>query len=253
MKKVLIIEDNRNILELLANLAESVSCDVKVYAVDNVKDAYYKALEFEIDLFIVDVILDTSRPGDTSGLRFLDKIRAVERYRFVPVIIVASLLDPKLYCYEKLHCYGYIEKPFDSKQVQKLISQCLQFPEKKTTSKNLYFRKEGIIYSVNSSEIIFIEGLQHTIFIHTLKETLEIPYVTLKKLMDWLDGGDFVQCSRNVIINREYISYVDIVNRFISLNSGRERVEIGITYKKAIKKALRVLHLVIVFVLLSTA
>ena len=83
-----------------------------VLAFDRVKDAYECLMEKEIDLFVVDIILDKSVQGDSSGLRFVDNVRRVTRYAFTPVIFVTSLEDSRLYTYEKLHCYSFVENPY---------------------------------------------------------------------------------------------------------------------------------------------
>lgn len=48
---VLILEDNRQILNVLEELVMSVAEDEKVYATDNVGEAYKIAMETSIDVF----------------------------------------------------------------------------------------------------------------------------------------------------------------------------------------------------------
>ena len=120
MKKVLIVEDQENTLEWLRNIV--VTCgDLEVLAVTNVGAAYKHTLEKTIDLFLVDIILEPAVKGDSSGLRFVDNIRNMKKYAFTPVIFLSSLEDSKLYTYEELHCYGFIEKPFDEGRIRKLV------------------------------------------------------------------------------------------------------------------------------------
>lgn len=66
-------------------------------------------------------------------------------------------------------------------------------------------------------------------------DPLEIPYITLKKFLDDLDCSDFIQCSRNTIINQKYIDNLDIPNQVIKLKNGYGRVGIGIRFKKNLK------------------
>ncbi len=237
MKKVLVLEDNRLILIHLADIVQEIDAKVTVYPFDNVKDAYQCASEKLIDLFIIDIILD-SKPGDVSGLNFVENIRKVNHYRFVPIIFVTSLEDAKLYTYEKLHCYRFIEKPFDDDQLKQLVEQCLRFPEICNRAKTLYFRKDGIILAVEREDVIYAESVKHIIHIHTRQgDTLNIPYITLKKLLDDIDSGDFIQCSRSAVINKRFIQNIDIPNRRIQLKDGHGYVDIGIRFKKNIKEA----------------
>ena len=72
MKKVLILEDNPVMLEHLSNIVKETKTKACVFSFDNLKDAYQCVMERRIDLFIVDIILDVSLPGDSSGLRFIE-------------------------------------------------------------------------------------------------------------------------------------------------------------------------------------
>lgn len=207
-----------------------------VFSFDNIKDAYQCAMERTIDLFLVDIILDTSNPGDTSGLRYVENIRRIEHYRFIPVIFVTSLEDTRSYTYENLHCYSFIEKPFDVNRVKQAVEQCLRFPGNIQNAKTLYFRRDGIIFAVDLEEIVYAESVNHIMHIHTKPgDVLKIPYITIKKLLEEADSLDMIQCSRNTVINKNFVHNVDIPNQIIQLKGDFGRVEIGIRFKKCMK------------------
>ena len=116
------------------------------------------------------------------------------------------------------------------------MKECLTFKDTHQVNKTLFFRKDGVILALDREEFLYSESIQHVMYIHTTKAgMLSIPYITVKKLLEDLDSNEFIQCSRNVIVNKKYINNVDPVNRIIELTNG-ERVEIGITYKKKIKE-----------------
>lgn len=237
MKKILILEDNPVMLKHLQNIVEEVDPGNTVYALTNTKDAYQCAMERTIDLFIIDIILDTSHPGDASGLKFAESIRRLEHYGFTPVIFVTSLEDAKAYTYENIHCYSFIEKPFDPDRMRQMVQQCLRFPGKCDNNKTLYFRKDGIILAVEREEIVYAESIEHIMNIHTKQgDILKIPYITIKKLMDELDSTTFIQCSRNTVVNEKFVHNVDIPNRVIQLKGGLGNVEIGVMFKKSMKE-----------------
>ncbi|MBD5492649.1 MAG: response regulator transcription factor [Lachnospiraceae bacterium] len=237
MRKILILEDNLAALKHLTGIIRELDMKNEVYCFGNLKDAYQCAIERTIDLFLIDIILDTSHPGDVSGLKFAENIREMESYRFVPIIFITSLEDSKLYTYEKLHCYSFIEKPFDEETVKQSVEQCLKFPESSKGSKTLFFRKEGIILAVEREDITYAESSEHIMHIYTRQgDVLKIPYITLKKLLEEVDSPDFIQCSRNTIINRSYIQNVDIPNRMIRLKGSSGMVEIGVMFKKHMKE-----------------
>lgn len=240
MKKILILEDNISALEYMENIVHQLDIKNVVYAFRNTKDAYQCAMERKIDLFLIDIILDTKRPGDVSGLEFVENIRRVEQYNFTPVIFVTSLEDEKMYTYEKLHCYSFIEKPFEEDKVKRAIEQCMKFQGNGKEAKTLYFRKEGIIMSVEREDIVYAECREHIMYIHTKRDdVLKIPYITLKKLLENIDNMEIIQCSRNTIVNKKFVQNVDVPNRIIQLKDNLGRIEIGIMFKKYVKECFR--------------
>ena len=86
LKKILILEDNYVAREHLASLINELEIQNTLFRCDNIKDAYQYALERDIDLFLVDIILKPNSPGDSSGLKFVDSIRKIDRYAFTPVL-----------------------------------------------------------------------------------------------------------------------------------------------------------------------
>ena len=152
MKKILIVEDSVQILAQLSYIAREINSSNKIYAFEKLEEAYRCALENDIDLFVVDIILEKEKPGDISGLQYVENIRKIDRYKFIPVIFVTSLEDAKLHTYEKLHCYSFIEKPFDESKMKNVMEECLQFYDVQQANKTLFFRKDGIILALDREE-----------------------------------------------------------------------------------------------------
>lgn len=220
-------------LEHLTKIIHDLDPKNVIYFFDNIKDAYQCVMEKTIDLFLIDIILDSRYPGDTSGLKFVENIRRIEYYSFTPIIFITSLEDVRAYTYENLHCYSFIEKPFDVDRVTQTIEKCLKFPGKGNDTKTLYFRKEGIIVAVEREDIGYVESINHILHIHTIQGgVLKIPYITLKKLIEDIDSCEFIQCSRNTIINKRFVQNVDIANRIIQLKDIFGKVGIGTMFKK---------------------
>lgn len=231
-RNVLIVEDNRVCMEALAELTRKCDTVGAVFCVDNRKDAYTCAMENEIDLFLVDIILDSGNIHDISGFLFVKELREVRRYEFTPVIFITSLVAEAMSAFHDLHCFDYIEKPFDWEKTRKIIKTALKAPlcDERECSV-FYYRKDGVLYALNIDRMIYLETSFRNVTIHTLDETIELPYASLKNLMKDLPRKYFIQCSRNVVINRLFIEYVDKVNRFIKLRNG-ELIKIGGKMKK---------------------
>ena len=85
-KKILIVEDSEYYMNLVTDSLINIENTI-LYKAVNISEAYRIAMEKNIDVFIVDVVLDTKVLGDVSGIVFVDRIRTVPRYRFSPIII----------------------------------------------------------------------------------------------------------------------------------------------------------------------
>ena len=234
-KTVLIIEDNKIQSEMLKKLVLEVNADVTAYTAFEAKAAYKILMEKTVDVFLVDIILDTARLGDTSGIRLVERVRTIPKYMFTPVVFITSLEDTTKYAYTDLHCLGYVEKPFSPESVKRLVDKALFFPTSKDEEEVFCFRKDGILYPVKVKNIIYMESRNHTVSIHMVEGgTLSISYKTCKQLIDEVDSDCLMQCSRCAIVNKDYILNVDTTNRFITMKGTNDKVEIGITYKKKV-------------------
>ena len=235
-RTVLIIEDNLTQMEMLKKLVLEVEPDVKVYTASAPGPAYEILMEGTIDIFLVDIILDTTRPGDASGMRLVEKFRKLEKYMFTPVVFITSLEDATKYAYTDLNCLGYIEKPFAPENVKRYIKKALNFASTREKESTLYFRNDGIIYPIKVKDIIYMECQSRKVEIHLKGEPVfPVSYKTCKELLEEADSDSLLQCSRSTIINKDYVQNIDPVNRYIRMKNG-EKAEIGITYKKRVLK-----------------
>lgn len=84
IKNVLIVEDNKAALTTLYKTVEELDIETKIFTASDSKEAYQKAIQYTIDVFIVDIILDTTINADVSGIEFSERIRRIEKYEFAP-------------------------------------------------------------------------------------------------------------------------------------------------------------------------
>ncbi len=232
MKNVLILEDNQITRNLIVEILSGVAKNLKVYAVGNIYEAYKIAMTQGIELFIVDIVLDTSVPGDVSGIEFVDRIRKITSYKYVPVVILASLEDPKFFVFNHLHCYSYLEKPVDIDTMKKVLKEALEVPVIRYEKEYAYFRRDGILYSILKSDILYIETANRKNRIVCRKEQINVAYKSCKSFLEELDSKQFIQCNRSTIVNKKHIKAVDYVNRYIYLKEPGMVLELGVSIKK---------------------
>ena len=231
----MILEDNETQLEMLSQIVRKMSPDIYVYALTNVEEAYRVVMEHTIDCFFVDIILNPTQKGDTSGAKFVQDIRKISKYYTTPVLFITSLEDPENYAYKDLHCFDYIEKPFKEERIKANIQKVLQIPAVREEDKSLLFRKDGILYPVRCEEIYYIQNRNHVQYIHLSDDTVfEVKYRSCQAILSEADSNNLFQCSRNIIVNRQHIYNVDLVNNCITLKGNGGCLPIGITFKKKV-------------------
>lgn len=239
MRSVLIIEDNPLSMEMLAKIVNEIDQEVQVFKAPNQDEAYALSMRNTIDLFLIDIILDTKNPGDVSGMRFADYIRTVERYKYTPMIFITALEDARLFAYSDMHCYYYLEKPYDAKKAFQVIEEALRVPQIKDAPHAVYFRKDGIIFKKDISEVVYIENAKTGQTVYFTRGKLTLQYKPSKVILEELNSEKFIQCSRYLIVNRDFIEAVDTVNRYIKLKDGYGQIELGTAFKKKFLKALK--------------
>ncbi len=239
MKKVLIVDDDPVVRERLCRIIQICDDSACIFQTADVTKAYEAAVTNDIELILIDMMLGKNKTGDISGLKFVADIRRIEKYAFVPVIIVSSLLDDNLYMFRELHCYGFLEKPFSEENAIRLIRDALRFRMEKSIRKYVCFRQGCIIYPIRISEIIYIEHKRRQMAVHTTKEVIYIPYHTCSKTMEELGDCGFAICARGLIVNVEYIQSMDTINQYIILKDGHGRLELSRGYVKIIKNIIK--------------
>lgn len=239
MKNVLIVEDKIHAAEMLKIIIHKISRDIHIFWADTKEKAYTYAMETDMNLMIVDIVLKPEEAGDVSGVNFVQNIRIVEQYKFVPVIMVTSIEDPKMYAYSELHCYSYIEKPYNVEKATEIIRQALAYQREERKNKKYVYRQEGIFYAINLDDIVCVENRNKTVTVYKTDGKTEIPYVPIAKLLVDINNNDFLQCSRNCIVNKRYIEAYDTVNNLIRLKGVERQIDIGITLKKKVLAELK--------------
>lgn len=177
--------------------------------------------------FLVDIILHPQQHDDVSGGEFAQNIRKVDKYLFTPILIITSMYDPKMCMYSSVHCYQFIEKPFDFEKVKQTIQEAIRYETVQEKDRSLMFRTEGMLEMIAVSEIVYVESVNHRLEIVTTSGRIEIPYKTCNSLLKELDSDNFVLCKRGVIVNLEFVKKVDTVNRYILLEDDFGSLEIG--------------------------
>ena len=240
MTKIMILEDSMDSLMALTAMIKKISKDIAVVPVESLEKPR-AALQDEANLFqafLLDINLDEQDMEDASGMEFARQVRNDIRYAFTPLVMITSIANLELAAYRELHCYQYILKPYDEEEIEKLIHKVL-FQTGESKEPFVLVKKEGVNYKIYCKDIVYLYAIPRGICLVLQKETMKIPYLSIKQILAKLPEEQFIQCHRMYVVNRSYIDYVDIVNRIIRMK-GSQEVEIGVTYKTEIRGLLHV-------------
>lgn len=230
MKKILILEDKKENIDALVGLLQGM--DLEIYDATETATAYQIAMERNIDVFLLDIVLKPEEPTDMSGMVFADRIRQIDKYRFTPMIFLTALGDPELHAYKELHCYGYLTKPFHRETLLRLIEEAMTFSQPKEENRNIYFKKDGLFFAKKAQEIVYIKSSAGKMLVKTINDEMEISYKSNSQVLRELDSECFLKCNRSVVVNKNYIESIDSTNRYLELKNGYGTLEIGTIMKK---------------------
>lgn len=237
MINILILEDQKESREALMKMIASYGSEGEIDI-----DSAATFLEAEALLknnktyngFFIDINLDINNQDDQSGIEFARLLRTNRKYEFTPVIMVTSIASLEMTAFREIHCYQYIVKPYDRQTVEDVIRKLIMH-DKVAEEKNIIVKKDGINYRIKCDAIQYVQAVTRGVMFKLSKESIKVPYMTIKEFMTKVDPEDFVQCHRMYVVNKKHVEFFDVVNRIIRLEDGNE-VEIGITYKDKIKK-----------------
>lgn len=236
MINILVLEDQKDSREALCKMIASYNRENEV-EIDSA--ATYEEAEKLLNNkktyngFFIDINLDIENENDQSGIEFARLLRKNRKYEFTPVIMVTSIASLEMTSFREIHCYQYIVKPYDRKTVEDVIQKIVMH-DKIAEEKYIIVKKNGINYKIKCDAIQYVQAITRGVQIKLTKETVKVPYLTIKEFMKKVDLEDFIQCHRMYVVNKKHIVSIDVVNRMIELED-KNMVEIGVTYKDKIK------------------
>jgi len=116
--KILIIDDEKTILDLLQDMLKEIDIPLEVKADPDGLDALLVIGSFKPDIIIIDYNLT-----DVNGIQIISKIRANEDYKLIPIILISGFLNDV--AIEDLGINAFLKKPFSIKDIERAVKDCL--------------------------------------------------------------------------------------------------------------------------------
>lgn len=207
MINVLIVEDSEIQRKNLYLILSRLSIDLKIYEADDKEIALKIAKKNLINFFLVDIELKQS-----SGIDFAMEIRKMKEYKYSWIIFITTYINYMIKSFKEIHCYDYILKPYDSKDIEKICEMILDNSYNNEISNNrtyVLFDHKGIKLKIFLDEILFIEVTIGKCVIHTKIEKYIINRVSLKNVLKMINCDYIVQCHKSCAVNIKYIRKIE--------------------------------------------
>src|ERR1700733_8179920 len=118
MKRILVVDDDPNICEILKMRLELNNYEVTTAS--NGVVAFVKASEEKPDLIILDVCMPTM-----DGLKFVQATRWKMEMKDIPILILTARANTKE-LFDALGIGHFLAKPYDPKELLGMVAECVK-------------------------------------------------------------------------------------------------------------------------------
>lgn len=130
------------------------------------------------------------------------------------VTAYAEYLDEAM----RFHVFRYFSKPLDKQRFFRNLKDAIHVYNSSNIKVAIETKNE--VYSVNLSDIIFVEAQGRKVIIHTVLKDFESIH-NMQYWADSLDKGSFFQTHRSYIVNLKYVNNFD--HSIVDLHNGQYR------------------------------
>ena len=177
----------------------------------------------ELNLLFLDILME-----DENGVQIAEAIRNAD-YTF-DIIFVTSSKDFLLEGYS-VYPFHYLIKPINLQMISEVLNKYMK----------LRAVKEPVILPTKAGEVIledkdiyYIEMLNRIIYVHSNHQTYECS-MSLKTIMEYLKGDQFVRCHKSYIVNLQHVS---TVRRSHTILRNNHQVPVGRAFYSGLMEAL---------------
>lgn len=185
----------------------------------SIKSLYAKLNQHKPDLILLDIML-----RDSNSLDEIQKIHASS------LIIITTAFDNHALKGFDINAVDYLLKPISEKRLYEAIDKALLIhSSKRKMGEFIFIKSNGRYIRLNRDEVLYIQGLQNYVLVHTAKQK-HICKTTMKAILRELDATQFIQCHRSYIINSLKVDGLEKQSLYIN----KQELPIGKTMKKQV-------------------
>jgi two-component system response regulator LytT len=174
---------------------------------------------------------------DGDGIEFATWTRTIKGYSLTPIIFITGYDVYVLPAINLAHCYGYLLKPYHSEELVTMICELMtQFIQNPVAEVDfMTIAKKGLNYRIELKDILYIEIIMKNIDVRTKDKVYKLSRLSLKKIMEQLPAGTFLQCHRSIVVNINCIVKYESRSKdaYVVLNNG-EQLPVGNKYRSIV-------------------
>lgn len=103
----------------------------------------------------------------------------------------------------RFHVFRYLSKPLDKQRLFRNLKEAIQIYN--SSNEKIAIETKNEIYTINLSDIIFVEAQGRKITVHTVSSDFETVH-NLKYWIEHLNGKGFYQTHKSYIVNLKYVN-----------------------------------------------
>lgn len=237
---ILILEDDLTQLEILHKMLKTRWSDFHYTCCDSYKSAHTAIALKKYDILILDIRLSQTE-NDFNGIHFASYLRSLPAYRTTPILFITCITHKMQMCINKLHCYSYIEKPYNQDMVINAVSSIITNQTDHSQRNCLTIKLLNDVNThISFSDILYIEVKGHNLIFVCLEDRFTSSSYSLTSVSELLPAY-FLRCHRKFILNANFMTNYDKTNLYINIKS--QSIPIGRSFKKTFEKQLENLTL----------
>lgn len=173
---------------------------------------------------------ESCRP-ERNGIAVGRQIRALQNYRFTPIIYVTSMPGYVQEALNETGCIYYVTKPYSPDQIYAALDRALHMPLSKPPTFTFHSFWGGDI-SLEEKDILYISCTkQHRMSVFSVNGEYETDEYSMRELEKTL-GGSFLRIHKSHLVNKSHVTNYDKTRRALTIE-GKE-LPVGRLYKGSV-------------------
>ena len=240
-KCILIVNCGNKQTERIAGLVLEAAAKedktIKLYIARNITEAESLLNDDDIDILILDAVYKKEKQEEYLGISLVEELREMDKYVLLPVIFITSAVEMREHAYKELNCLSFLPEAFEEDALLKVLRKALQYSTYRDEENYVLLRKSGMLYPIQVRDIVYVEMENRLLFIH-LKDgrLLKVPHKTMQELYEEADAACLVQCNKSMLVNRAYVSEINLLKEYLVLRDTQIKIPIGYHYRDAVRQ-----------------